>query len=445
MSVTAVIGAQWGDEGKGKMVDYLAGEADLVIRYQGGANAGHTIVNPQGTFKFRLVPSGVCYPQVTNLIGPGVACDPETLITELTALEQRGVSTARLFVDERATLVMPWHRLLDRLEEDARGAQKIGTTLKGVGPAFTDKAGRRGLKVGDLLEKDWLVQQVGWALEAINPLLTRRYGVSAMSAEAIIEEYWAFGQALRPRIIDSLPLVRRSLASGRILVEGQLGVLRDPDWGTYPYVTSSSPLAGAASVGAGIPPWAITRIVGVAKAYTTSVGEGPFPVEREAAIGDYLREKGGEFGVVTGRPRRCGWFDGVATRFAAEAAGITELALTKLDVLDGLPEVKLCTGYLIDGKLVQTVPPLRLFRRAEPVFESLPGWAEPTAGARSAADLPENARRYIRRIEEVVGVPVRLLSIGPERSETLALPGAPDPEPMPVGSGSPALPEPTIY
>ncbi len=428
MAVTAVIGAQWGDEGKGKMVDVFAEQADLVIRYQGGANAGHTIVNPLGTFKLRLIPSGICYSGVTNLIGPGVAFDPETFLTEIAALEQREISTALLFVDERATLVMPWHRLLDRLEEEARGDAKIGTTLKGIGPTFADKAARRALKVGDLLDKEWLGNRVEWALAAINPILTKRFGIPAMSAATVTEEYWAYGQALQERIIDSLPLVRRFLAEGQILVEGQLGILRDPDWGTYPYVTSSSPLAGAAAVGAGIPPWAIRRVVGVAKAYTTSVGEGPFPVEvGEDAIGEYLREKGGEFGVVTGRPRRCGWFDGVATRYAAQVSGMTEIALTKLDVLDGLPEVKICTGYLIDGAVVDTVPPLRLMAMATPVFETLPGWSEPTAGARSEAELPENARRYIRRIEEIVGVPVRLVSVGPERNETISLGEAANP------------------
>lgn len=425
MPVTAVIGAQWGDEGKGKIVDYLAEQSDLVIRYQGGANAGHTIVNPLGTFKFRLIPSGICYPHVRCLLGSGVAVDPAALLAELADLRERGIGTERLLIAERATLVMPWHLILDRLEEQARGERKIGTTLRGVGPAFTDKAARRGLKVGDLLEKDWLAEQVRGALAAVNPLLQQVYGAPPADAEAIIEQYWDYGQQLREQIVDSLALVRGALAREQaILLEGQLGVLRDPDWGTYPYVTSSSPLAGAAAVGAGIPPWAITRVLGVAKAYTTAVGEGPFPAEQSGPVGDHLRTRGAEFGVVTGRPRRCGWLDAVATRFAAEAAGITSLALTKLDVLDGLPEVAICTGYRIDGQVVQTVPPLRTLRRAEPVWEWLPGWSESTAGARSLDQLPAGAQRYLRRIEELVGVPVELVSVGPERSATFPVPAA---------------------
>lgn len=419
MAVTAVVGAQWGDEGKGKMVDYLAEQADLVIRYQGGANAGHTIVNALGTFKFRLIPSGICYPGVKCLLGPGVAVDPATVLEEMANLEKAGVATENLLIAERATLVMPWHPLMDRLEEESRGARKIGTTLRGVGPAFTDKAGRRGLQVGDMLEKAWLADKVNWALEAVNPKLTKIYGHPALDAEPIIEQYWAFGQKLKAQIVDSLAVVRAALAGERrILLEGQLGVLRDPDWGTYPFVTSSSPLAGSAAAGAGVPPWAITRVMGVAKAYTTAVGEGPFPSEQLGEVGEYLRTKGAEFGVVTGRPRRCGWFDAVATRFAVEVSGVTALALTKMDVLDGLPELQICTGYRVDGQVLNTVPPLRTLSKVEPVFEKIAGWSGSTLGARSVAELPAEAKRYIRRIEELVGVPVAIVSVGPERTET---------------------------
>jgi len=422
MAVSAVIGAQWGDEGKGKMVDYLATSANLVIRYQGGANAGHTIVNQLGTFKLRLIPSGICHPGVRCLLGPGVAVDPQVLLGELADLQSRGIDTSRLFISERATLLMPWHLVLDRLEEESRGEHKIGTTLRGVGPAYTDKAARRGLQVGDLLEKDWLAEKVERTLQSINRILTSLYGAPALDPVAVTEEYWAYGVQLRNRIIDSLPLVRQALADDeRILLEGQLGVLRDPDWGTYPFVTSSSPLAGAASVGAGIPPWAIKEVVGVAKAYTTAVGEGPFPCEDFGPIGEYLREKGGEFGVVTGRPRLCGWLDTVATRFSVESAGITELALTKLDVLDGLPEVKFCVAYQIDDQVVSTVPPLRRLRRAVPIMETLPGWSQPISQARSFSDLPLNAQRYLRRVEDLIGVPIRHLSVGPEREATISL------------------------
>ncbi|HYF92131.1 MAG TPA: adenylosuccinate synthase [Symbiobacteriaceae bacterium] len=422
MPVTAVIGVQWGDEGKGKMVDYLSEKADLVIRYQGGSNAGHTIVNERGTFKFRLIPSGICYPRVRCLLGPGTAVDPGVLLGELADLQSRGVATDGLFVAERATLVMPWHVALDRLEEEARGENKIGTTLKGIGPAYTAKAARRGIQVGDLLEKDWLAEKVSWALESVNPAMTQIYGAPAVDAAEVTELYWNYGQQLKERITDSLALVRGALARReRILLEGQLGVLRDPDWGTYPYATSSSPLAGSASVGAGIPPWEIKEIMGVAKAYITAVGGGPFPSEDTGEMGDYLRTKGNEYGVVTGRPRRCGWFDAVATRFSVEAAGVTGIGLTKLDVLDGLAEVKICTGYRIDGQVVSTVPPLRLLRKAEPIFETMPGWKGSTSHARSIEHLPPAAANYVKRIERLVGVPVRILSVGPERSATFTV------------------------
>lgn len=422
MPVSAIIGVQWGDEGKGKMVDYLAERASLVIRYQGGSNAGHTIVNAQGTFKLRLIPSGICYPGVRCLLGPGVAVDPAVLLGELASLAERGIDTTRLMVAERATLVMPWHITLDKLEEEARGQRKIGTTLRGIGPAFTAKAARRAIQVADLLEQDWLADKVRWALESVNPVLTKIYGAPAVDADDVIEQYWNFGQQLKGRIVDSLAVVRQALAGQeKILVEGQLGVLRDPDWGTYPYVTSSSPLAGAASVGAGIPPYAITEIVGVAKAYATAVGEGPFPSEDLGEMGETLRTRGAEFGVVTGRPRRCGWFDAVAARYAVEVAGVTGLALTKLDVLDGLPEVKICTGYKLGGRVVKTVPPLRELRGAEPIFETLPGWKGSTAECRSETALPPNAVRYLQRIEELVGVPIRIVSVGPEREATFAV------------------------
>lgn len=422
MAVTAVVGAQWGDEGKGKMVDYLAEQANLVIRYQGGANAGHTIVNQLGTFKFRLIPSGICYPGVKCLLGPGVAVDPAAVLAEMADLQKAGVSTDGLLIAERAAMTMPWHPLLDRLDEQARGKGKIGTTLRGVGPTFTDKAARRGLQVGDLLEKDWLAEKVEWALTIINKLIVNVYGGEAIKAEQVVEQYWAYSQQLKPHIVDSLAVVRETLDSGKkILLEGQLGVLRDPDWGTYPYVTSSSPLAGSASVGAGVPPWEIQEIFGVAKAYTTAVGEGPFPSEQFGEVGDFLREKGGEFGVVTGRPRRCGWFDAVATRFSVQVSGMTGLALTKLDVLDGLKEIQICTGYEVDGQVINTVPPLRNLRKVKPVFETLPGWSESTREARSFAELPANAQRYVQRVAELTGAPVKIVSVGPERNETFAL------------------------
>jgi adenylosuccinate synthase len=418
MTVTAVVGAQWGDEGKGKVVDYLAEKADLVIRFQGGANAGHTIVNPYGTFKQNLVPSGIFYPHVDCLLGPGVLVDPTVIKAEVERLQAAGVNTERLWIAERAHVVLPHHKLLDRLDEESRGNAKIGTTLRGVGPAATDKAGRRGLQVADLLDVDWLATRVRDLLPLWNRLLGG-YGHPGLNADDVIAELAEQGEWIADRVVDSLALTQRALRENRrILLEGQLGVLRDLDWGTYPYVTSSNPLAGGAAAGAGLPPWAIKQVVGVTKAYTTAVGTGPFPTEDHGDFGNWLREHGGEYGAVTGRPRRCGWLDGVALRYAVEAGGITELALTKLDVLAGLDEVQICTGYRVGDTVINTVPPTRLLEQAQPVYESLPGWGD-CAGCTSAADLPEAARRYVKRVEEIAGVPVKLLSVGAAREATL--------------------------
>lgn len=425
MPFKAVVGAQWGDEGKGKIIDYLAAQAALVIRYQGGANAGHTVVNEFGEFKLHLVPSGICFPGVDCLIGPGVVVEPGALLEEVAALEQAGIRTDRLWLAERAHLVMPWHVLLDRLEEEARGGRRIGTTGRGIGPAYAAKAARRGLQVADLADRDWLARRVADALAEVNPVLRGAYGHPGLDAADVVEQYWGFGRALGDRVIDSLPLVRRALTRDLpALLEGQLGVLRDLDWGTYPFVTSSSPLAGGAAAGAGVPPWAIQTVVGVCKAYTTAVGEGPFPTEDTGPLADELRRRGREFGATTGRPRRCGWFDGVAARYAVEVGGVTRLALTKLDVLDEFPVVKVCTGYRIGGQTVGTVPPLRLLQGAEPVFEELPGWQVPTTGARRWEDLPSRAQALVRRIAALAGAPVSLVSVGAERSATFSLPPA---------------------
>ncbi len=425
MPATAVIGVQWGDEGKGKVVDYLGSDASLVVRFQGGDNAGHTVVNSHGTFVLRLVPCGIFHEGTRCLIGAGVAVNPRTMLSEMDRLADHGVKTGGLLVDRRATLVMPWHPTLDRLEEEARGEAFIGTTRRGVGPAFTDKAGRWGLKVEDLLEKDWFARRVRQSLDLVNPLLTRRFGAPAVDPDAVVEQYWALGAGLRDLIVDSVPVVREALADAKpVVLEGQLGVMRDPDWGTYPYVTSSSPTPGGAAAGAGVPSWAITRVIGVAKAYSTAVGEGPFPVGEESEIGAYLMDRGREYGAVTGRPRRCGWFDAVAARYAVTVAGVTELALTKVDILDGLDRVGICIGYQVGPGVtcgVGDFPTVRLLQRAKPVFEYLPGWTTPTAGIRNAAELPAAARAFIRRLEELVGVPVRLLSTGPNREEVIRL------------------------
>lgn len=420
MPVTAIMGAQWGDEGKGKLVDYLAAEADLVIRYQGGANAGHTVVTDRGQFKLRLVPSGILRPATQCLLAPGVAVDPELLLQELAELAGRGVATDNLLIAERATLVMPWHRQLDELEERARGEHALGTTRRGIGPAFADRTARRALQVGDLLDRAWFGEQVRRATAEANRVLVGAYGARPVDGEAVIAAYAAYGDALHERIVDSLAVVRGALASAKsIILEGQAGVQRDLLWGTYPYCTSSSPLAGAALASAAIPPAALTRVIGAAKAYGTCVGSGPFPAEDTGELSARLRADGNEYGVVTGRPRRCGWLDTVATRYAVEVAGITELALTKLDVLDGLAELQLCTGYRIDGRVVTTVPPTRLLERVEPLYEALPGWQRPTTAARRFADLPRAAQAYVARIEQLTGVPVSMISVGQHRDATI--------------------------
>lgn len=419
MTVTAIVGAQWGDEGKGKVVDYLAQEADLVIRYNGGDNAGHTIVNDLGTFKLRLTPSGIFNPAVTCLIGPGVVVSPATLLAELADLDSRGVSTKGLLVSERAHVVMPYHLLLDQLQERSRGEAPQGTTGRGIAPAYADKASRVGLRIGDLLDGDFLRRQLREVAEWHDPVLVTR-AAAPLDVPSLARQCLEWGEALRPRIADTLPVVRRALRDGqRVVLEGQLGALRDLDWGIYPYSTSSTTLAGGASAGAGVPPHRVDRVVGVAKAYTTAVGAGPVPAELADDVGELLREAGREYGTATGRARRCGWFDAVATRFAAELNGVDELALTKLDVLDGLPRLRICVAYRAGNRLLDSVPTARALEHVAPVYEELPGWQRPTAGARDLAALPDEALAYIRRIQALVGVPVRLIGTGAHRRDTI--------------------------
>ena len=422
MSVTAIVGAQWGDEGKGRVVDYLAQSADMVIRFQGGDNAGHTVVNNFGTFKLHLVPSGIFNPNTVNLIGTGTVVNPESLLAEIAMIEAAGVATANLFVSNRAQMVMPYHRMLDGLQESARAERKIGTTKRGIGPAYADKGARRGVRLGDLLHPDWLKIRLRPALENANREITH-FGGEALAFDDLFEQCMAWRDALAHRIVDAVPLVRDAYRGGKaILLEGQLGVMRDLDWGIYPYVTSSNPTAAFAPGGAGLPPQAINRVFGVVKAYSTAVGEGPFPTELFDASGEFLREKGNEYGATTGRPRRCGWFDGVAIGFAAYLNGFTGLAITKLDVLDGLPELKICTHYrLPDGSLIDYVPDTTILETVEPVYETWQGWNEPTTGVRRWADLPENAKKYLKRIEELAGVPLAFVSVGAAREAMIVL------------------------
>lgn len=421
MTVTAIVGAQWGDEGKGRIVDYLAQRADMVIRFQGGDNAGHTVMNEYGTFRLHLVPSGIFNPDTQCIIGPGTVVNPETLIGEMAELATAGVNLDNLWLSERAQVVMPYHRLLDGLEEAARGSDQIGTTRRGIGPAYADKAARIGIRLGDLTRPDYLRGRLAQVLPQKN-LALQYFRRPELAFEDLFEQALAWGRALGPRIVDTLPMVQEAVRTNRrVLLEGQLGIMRDLDWGTYPYVTSSNPIAGAACAGAGLPPTAITEVVGVVKAYCTAVGAGPFPTELQDDIAAQLRQVGQEFGATTGRPRRCGWLDAVALPYATWLNGFTALAITKLDVLDGLSEIKICTGYRLDGQVIQHVPDTPDLARCEPVYETWPGWQTSTRGARSWRDLPWQAQAYLRRIETLAGAPIRYISVGPEREQLIVI------------------------
>jgi adenylosuccinate synthase len=435
MAVIAVVGAQWGDEGKGRVVDYLATDADLVIRYGGGNNAGHTVVNPHGHFKLHLIPSGIFYPATRNLLGGGVVINPPALVRELDGLAEAGFDCANFFISERAHLVMPYHVLLDQLEERERGTAKLGTTSRGIGPAYVDKVARRGLRVVDLMEPDGFRAQLAVALARIRRIVSGYFGAGGEGDEmrAAIEEasdeariardYLAAAERLRPHVVDGQALVDGALVNGeRILLEGQLGTMRDIDWGTYPYVTSSSPIPGGASIGAGLPAVSIDKVMGVAKAYTTAVGAGPLPTELLDAEGEALRERGVEYGTSTGRPRRCGWYDAVAVRFSVRLAGYSSLALTKLDVLDGFERISVCIAYRDPATEREwtTVPAsTSVYERLQPVYEELPGWKADTTSCRSFDQLPTEARAYVERLEELAGVPIGLVSVGPERDQMI--------------------------
>jgi adenylosuccinate synthase len=435
MSVIAVVGAQWGDEGKGRVVDYLARDADLVVRYGGGNNAGHTVVNPHGHFKLHLIPSGIFYPRTRNLLGNGVVINPPALVRELDGLAEAGFDCANLFISDRAHLVLPHHILIDRLEERERGAAKLGTTSRGIGPAFVDKVARRGIRVVDLVEPADFRRRLEQALQRARRVVEGYFGAGgpgdelgtaideALDLERVSAEYLAAGERLAPHVVDGQAMVDEALtADEHILLEGQLGTMRDLDWGIYPYVTSSSPIPGGASLGAGLPAVRIDRVLGVAKAYTTAVGAGPLPTELTDVAGDALRERGAEYGTSTGRPRRCGWYDAVAVRFSARLAGYSAIALTKLDVLDELDSISLCTAYRdpLTGRQLDTVPAATsVYERLDPVYEQLPGWRADTTACRAWGDLPVEARRYVERLEELASVPISHVSVGPERAQMI--------------------------
>jgi len=421
MPVIAVIGAQWGDEGKGKVVDLLAEKARVVVRFSGGDNAGHTVVNPYGEFRLHLIPCGIFYPQVVCIIGNGVVINPEVLIGEVDQLNQRGVDTTRLFISDRAHLIMPYHILLDGLEEESRGGKALGTTRKGIGPAFADKTARLGIRVGDLLDKEVLLERLRFILEYKNVILTKIYGVSPLSLDEIYSQYCQYGERLAPYIRETTIMLEEALHRNELVIlEGAQGTLLDLDFGTYPYTTSSSPLAGGGCLGAGLGPTGISRILGVFKAYCTRVGSGPMPTELKDETGDLIRERAHEYGTTTGRPRRCGWFDAVAARFSTRINGFTGAAITRLDVLDTLPRLKICVGYKLDGKTIDYFPGnVATLERCQPIYEELPGWQVPISHIRQYGELSIEAQQYVARLEELTSCPVNIISVGAERGQTI--------------------------
>ena len=421
MPAYAVIGGQWGDEGKGKIIDYLAERVDAVVRYAGGNNAGHTVVNDSGTFQLHLVPSGVCWPGVLGIIGNGVVVSPDDLMEELRLLGHRGVDTSNLFVSERAHVIMPYHVLLDGLEEEARGAGAIGTTGRGIGPAYLDKVGRAGIRVGDLLDRESLIPMLERTLEFKNALITKIYGREPLSRDEVVSKCLEWGEMLRPFVRPTEDIIRDLLDQNKkVLLEGAQGTLLDIDHGSYPFVTSSSPTIGGACTGLGLDPHVIAGVLGVFKAYSTRVGGGPMPSELDNSTGEEIRGKAHEFGTTTGRARRVGWFDAVAGKYSRMVNGFTGMVLTRLDILDGFSSVKICVGYEVDGNTINRFPSnTGLLGRCSPIWEEHPGWDQPTASATDMAQLPENALKYVRRIEELVGCPVQIISTGPSRAETV--------------------------
>lgn len=421
MSGTVIIGAQWGDEGKGKMTDYLAQNAQVVVRYQGGNNAGHTVEADGQQYKLHLIPSGILYKNTLNIIGDGVAIDPEALFQEMDYLRDKGVKIESLMISDRAHIIMPYHKAIDMLSERKRGKSDIGTTGKGIGPCYTDKFERSGIRVCDLLNKDVFIELAGSNIDWKNEIITKLYGGEPINKDEVINKYLKYADLMRPFVKDTTWEVYNEMKKGsRVLFEGAQGTLLDIDYGTYPYVTSSHPISGGVCVGAGIGPGAIDKVVGVCKAYTTRVGKGPFPTELLDETGNLIREKGFEYGTTTGRPRRCGWLDLVIVQFATRLSGITDIAVTKLDTLAGLEKLKICVGYELDGRIIEYFPAsLSELSRCRPVFEEYDGWDASIRNARTFDELPESAKAYIRRIEQYTGARVSIISVGPERDETI--------------------------
>ncbi|WP_433081731.1 adenylosuccinate synthase [Dactylosporangium sp. CA-052675] len=422
MPAIVLIGAQWGDEGKGKVTDMIGGGVDYVVRYSGGNNAGHTVVTPDGQkFALHLMPSGALWPNAAIVIGNGVVVDPKVLLTEIDGLAERGVDVSRLMISGDAHLIMPHHRALDRVVERYLGSSRIGTTGRGIGPAYGDKVARMGIRVQDLLDPGILRKKLEIVLRERNQVLFKVYNRKEIDVDAVVEEYLTYAERMRPYITDTRQVLWKGLEQGRtVLLEGAQATMLDMDHGTYPFVTSSNPTAGGACVGAGIPPTAITQVIGVTKAYTTRVGSGPFPTELFDENGVHLRKIGREYGTTTGRERRTGWYDAVVAKYATRLNGITDLVVTKLDVLSGLEKVPICVAYEVDGKRTDDMPMTQTeFHHATPVYEELPGWWEDISQARSFEDLPANARAYIERIEELAGTRVSIVGVGPGRDENV--------------------------
>ncbi|MQS13031.1 adenylosuccinate synthase [Streptomyces kaniharaensis] len=423
MPALVLVGAQWGDEGKGKATDLLGGSVDYVVRYQGGNNAGHTVVIGDQKYALHLLPSGILSPNVTPVIGNGVVIDPGVLLSELGGLNERGIDTSKLLISGNAHLITPYHRTLDKVTERFLGKRRIGTTGRGIGPTYADKINRVGIRVQDLFDESILRQKIEAALHDKNQILVKLYNRRAIPAELVVEEYLGYAEKIKPFLADTTLVLDEALKAGKVvLLEGGQGTLLDVDHGTYPFVTSSNPTAGGACTGAGIGPTKIDRVIGILKAYTTRVGSGPFPTELNDEDGEALRRIGGERGVTTGRDRRCGWFDAVIARYATRVNGLTDFFLTKLDVLTGWEQIPVCVAYEIDGQRVEELPYNQSdFHHAKPIYETLPGWNEDISKAKSFAELPKNAQAYVKALEEMSGAPISAIGVGPGRDETIQI------------------------